>query len=141
VGVHDPDAEPLDIRRIDGSVGEGPFEPREPKHQVWLRARDPLPDDQRLHQVVLAYASDMTLLGTALRPHGVGWRQIQSASLDHAMWFHRPIDANAWHLFDQVSPSASGGRGMNFGSLYSADGALVATCAQEGLMRMLKPKA
>lgn len=137
----DPDAEPLEIRRVGGHVGDGPTESREPNQQVWIRARDPLPNDQRLHQVVLAYASDMTLLGTALRPHGVGWDQVQSASLDHAMWFHRPIDANAWHLFDQESPSASGGRGMNLGSLYGADGALVATCAQEGLMRRLKPKA
>lgn len=134
----DPDAEPLEIRRLDGPNDQGVSEPRQ---QVWMRARDPLPADQRLQQVVLAYASDMTLLGTSLRPHGVHWSQLQSASLDHAMWFHRPIDANAWHLFDQESPSASGGRGMNFGYLYDPEGRLVATCAQEGLMRRLKPKA
>ena len=134
----DPDAEPLEIRRLDGRNGEGVGEPRQ---QVWLRARDALPADQKLHQVVLAYASDMTLLGTALRPHGVHWSQLQSASLDHAMWFHRPVDAAAWHLFDQESPSASAGRGMNFGYLYDPQGRLVATCAQEGLMRRLKPKA
>lgn len=135
----DPDAEPLEIRRVDPRSGQGD-PPAEPRQQVWMRAREPLPADQRLHQVVLAYASDMTLLGTSLRPHGVHWSELQSASLDHAMWFHRPIDANAWHLFDQESPSASGGRGMNFGYLYEPSGALVATCAQEGLMRRLKPR-
>lgn len=135
----DPDAYPLEIRRMDGRPGPGGGGlPGSARQQVWLRATDPLPADQRLQQVVLAYASDMTLLGTSLRPHGVHWSELQSASLDHAMWFHRPIDANAWHLFDQESPSASGGRGMNLGYLYHADGALVATCAQEGLMRRLK---
>ncbi|WP_374573755.1 acyl-CoA thioesterase [Phenylobacterium sp.] len=133
----DPDVEPLEIRRAGGHVARG-GPPLEPRQQVWMRARDRLPADQKIHQVVLAYASDMTLLGTSLRPHGVHWDELQSASLDHAMWFHRPIDANAWHLFDQESPSASGGRGMNFGYLYGPGGVLVATCAQEGLMRRLK---
>jgi acyl-CoA thioesterase-2 len=137
----DPDADPLEIRRLGGHSGQGDESSRDPSHRVWIRARDPLPDDQRLHQIVLAYASDMTLLGTSLRPHGVRWDELQSASLDHAMWFHRPVDANAWHLFDQFSPSASGGRGMNLGYLYNADGALAATCAQEGLMRLRKPQA
>jgi acyl-CoA thioesterase-2 len=134
----DPDVRPLEIRRADGRSGHGEAKSRSAQQQVWIRARDPVPDDQRLQQVVLAYASDMTLLGTSLRPHGVHWDQLQSASLDHAMWFHRPINANAWHLFDQNSPSTSGGRGMNLGYLYDAGGALVATCAQEGLMRMRK---
>ena len=137
----DPDAWHLEVRRVDGHSGRGDGTPRSSTQQVWIRATDPVPDDQRMQQVVLAYASDWTLLGTSLRPHGVHWDQLQSASLDHAMWFHRPIDANAWHLFDQLSPSTSGGRGMNLGYLYNADGSLVATCAQEGLMRMRKPKA
>ena len=96
-----------------------------------------------MHQVILAYASDMSLLGTSIRPHGVSWQTpgVQTASLDHAMWFHRPTDFNEWHLYHQESPSASGGRGHNLGYIYRAsDGALVATCAQEGLMRMRKGK-
>jgi acyl-CoA thioesterase-2 len=137
----DPDADPLEIRRVGGRSGTSEPDTRDARQQVWIRAKDPLPAEQRLQQVVLAYLSDMTLLGTALRPHGVSWEDLQSASLDHAMWFHRPIDANGWHLFSQDSPSASGGRGMNLGYLFDARGALVATCAQEGLMRLRKPQA
>jgi len=90
----------------------------------------------------MAYASDMSLLGTAIRPHGVNWQTpgFQAASLDHAMWFHRPADFNQWHLYAQESPSASGGRGFTLGSIYAEDGTLVASTAQEGLMRMRKPK-
>ena len=87
--------------------------------------------------MILAYASDMSLLGTSVRPHGVGWGPggggLMMASLDHAMWFHRPTDFNQWHLYHQESPSASGGRGFNLGSIFRAsDGALVASyaCAQ-----------
>jgi acyl-CoA thioesterase-2 len=111
---------------------------------VWFRAKDPIGDDPHMHQVILAYASDMSLLGTSIRPHGVSWRTpgFQTASLDHAMWFHRPTNFNEWHLYQQESPSASGGRGFNLGYIYRAsDGVLVASCAQEGLMRMRKPKA
>jgi acyl-CoA thioesterase-2 len=86
----------------------------------------------------------MSLLGTSVRPHGVGWGPaggLMMASLDHAMWFHRPTDFNEWHLYHQESPSASGGRGFNLGYIYRAsDGALVASCAQEGLMRVRKPR-
>jgi len=96
-----------------------------------------------MHQVILAYASDMSLLGTGIRPHGVNWQTpgMQTASLDHAMWFHRLTDFNEWHLYHQESPSASGGRGFNLGHIYRAsDGALVASCAQEGLMRQRAAK-
>ncbi|WP_337185734.1 acyl-CoA thioesterase II [Phenylobacterium sp.] len=133
--------QPIEMRSVGGRHDSVKPEPREPDQQVWFRARHPIGPDPHMHQVILAYASDMSLLGTAIRPHGVSWRTpgFQSASLDHAMWFHRPTDFNQWHLYVQESPSASGGRGFNLGYIYRAsDGALVASCAQEGLMRMRK---
>jgi len=135
-------AQPIEMRTVGGRMDHRP-EPREPVQQVWFRAKDPIGADPHMHQVILAYASDMSLLGTALRPHGVNWQTpgFQTASLDHAMWFHRPTDFNEWHLYHQVSPSASGGRGFNLGYIYRAsDGVLVASCAQEGLMRQKTPK-
>jgi acyl-CoA thioesterase-2 len=113
-----------------------------PQSKVWLRAHDPIGDDQRMHQAILAYASDMSLLATAMRPHGLKFDTpgFQPASLDHAMWFHHPLNFNNWHLYDLDSPSASGGRGFIRGSIFTADGTLVASVAQEGLMRMRRPK-
>jgi acyl-CoA thioesterase-2 len=134
--------QPIEMRTVGGRFDVAAPEPRAPRQQVWFRAKDTIADPH-LHQVILAYASDMSLLGTAIRPHGVSWRTpgFQSASLDHAMWFHRPTDFNQWHLYAQESPSASGGRGFNLGHIYRAsDGALVASCAQEGLMRMRKAR-
>ncbi|MBS0332276.1 MAG: acyl-CoA thioesterase II [Proteobacteria bacterium] len=112
--------------------------PKEPVSQNWFRCATPIGDDAHMHQVILAYASDMNLLSTAMRPHGIHWQTpgFQSASLDHAMWFHRPTDFNQWHLYVHDSPSASDGRGLIRGAIYSEDGALVASVAQEGLMRM-----
>jgi acyl-CoA thioesterase II len=136
--------QPIEMRTVGGRFDVGNPEPREPNQQVWFRAKDAIEGHDHMHQVILAYASDMSLLGTAVRPHGVSWRTpgFQSASLDHAMWFHQPTDFNEWHLYHQESPSASGGRGFNLGYIYRAsDGALVASCAQEGLMRMRKPRA
>jgi acyl-CoA thioesterase-2 len=97
---------------------------------VWLRAVAPLPDDIPFQQAVLAYASDMSLLSTAMRPHGVNWRTpgLQTASLDHAIWFHRPSNFNDWHLYDQKSPSASGSRGFNLGEIYNAGGMRTTGC-------------
>jgi len=117
-------------------------EKRAPFQNGWMRARDALPDDLRLHQCVLAYLSDWSLLDTSLMPHGVSYTQanVQSASLDHAMWFHRPFRADEWLLFVQDSPSASGARGFNRGLIYSRDGALVASVAQEGLIRVHRAK-
>jgi acyl-CoA thioesterase-2 len=111
---------------------------REAHQTVWFRANAPLPDGPALHQCVLAYASDMTLLDTALLPHGftLFTPQLQLASLDHAMWFHRPFRADEWLLYVQDSPSASGGRGFNRGTVFRRDGALVASAAQEGLIRV-----
>ncbi|QNE17421.1 acyl-CoA thioesterase II [Kribbella qitaiheensis] len=105
--------------------------------QFWIRAAGKLPDDSALHACVLAYASDLTLLGASLLPHGIiiGDRRIQPASLDHALWFHRPFRADEWLLYDQASPSASGARGFATGRLFSQDGRLVASVAQEGLIR------
>ena len=128
---------PIELRPVDrGDI----FAPqRRPPHQsVWVRATGPLPADTALNQCVLAYASDMTLLDTSLLPHGIGWfsDKIQMASLDHAMWFHRPFRADDWLLYVQDSPSASGARGFNRGLIYSRDGRLVASVAQEGLMRL-----
>ncbi|MDP3591569.1 acyl-CoA thioesterase II [Phenylobacterium sp.] len=114
--------------------------PGEPKSDTWMRAVAPIGDEARMHQVILAYASDMNLLSTAMRPHGVAWQTpgLQSASLDHAMWFHKPSNFNDWHLYTQDSPSASGGRGFVRGAIYDAKGELVASVAQEGLMRLKK---
>jgi len=133
---------PIEMRPVDGGfffMGKNP-PPRDPENQVWFRARDPIGDDVRMQQVILAYASDMSLLSVAMRPHGVHWqtRGLQSASLDHAMWFHKPTNFNDWHLYAQDSPSASGGRGFIRGAIYSQSGELVASVAQEGLVRMRK---
>jgi acyl-CoA thioesterase II len=105
--------------------------------QFWIRAAGKLPDDQALHSCVLAYASDLTLLGASLLPHQViiGDPRIQPASLDHAMWFHRSFRADEWLLYDQASPSASGARGFATGRLFTVDGTLVASVVQEGLIR------
>ena len=108
------------------------------RFHVWIRATGPLPDDPEIHQAVLAYASDMTLLDTSLMPHGqtVFDKSIQAASLDHALWFHRPFRADEWLLYAQDTPSASGARGFSRGSIYKQDGTLVASVAQEGLVRI-----
>jgi acyl-CoA thioesterase-2 len=111
--------------------------PMPPQFHVWMRATGPLPDDPAIHQCVLAYATDMTLLDTALVPHGrtVLDPGIQAASLDHALWFHRPFRADEWLLYAQDTPSASGARGFSRGLIFRQDGALVASVAQEGLIR------
>ena len=104
--------------------------------QVWLKTAEPLPDDPLLHVCVLAYASDLTLLHSSLAPHHPdGTPPIQMASLDHAMWFHRPFRADEWLLYDQHSPSASGARGLATGRLFTQAGVLTASVVQEGLIR------
>jgi len=128
---------PIELRPVDPSEWTHP-EKRPPYQSIWMRATAPLPDDRALQQCVLAYASDMTLLDTALLPHNIDWfsGRVQMASIDHAMWFHRPFRADEWLLYTQDAPSASGARGFNRGMIYSADGRLVASVAQEGLMRL-----
>jgi acyl-CoA thioesterase-2 len=110
----------------------------EPVQQVWFRATGVLPDDPAIHKCVLAYASDMMLLDTSLYPHGRSLfdRDLQVASLDHALWFHRPFRADDWLLYAQESPSASGARGFTRGSVFTPDGIHVASVAQEGLIRV-----
>ncbi|MFC5586557.1 acyl-CoA thioesterase II [Nitratireductor kimnyeongensis] len=109
-----------------------------PRQDVWIRATGPVPDDRALQAAVLAYLSDMTLLDTSTFAHGRNGfdPDIQMASLDHAMWFHRPHRLDEWLLYTQDSPSAQGARGFSRGSLYALDGTLVASVAQEGLVRL-----
>ncbi len=128
---------PIEIRPINPV---NPFAPvkQEAKRYHWMRAQNRLPDDPFLHQCILAFASDFALMGTAMLPHGVSFMQnnMQAASLDHAMWFHRDFRIDEWLLYDMDGPNASASRGMNFGRIFSQDGRLVATVAQEGLMRL-----
>jgi acyl-CoA thioesterase II len=132
---------PIDIRYVDDppwiSRDSGP---RDARSRVWMRADGVLPEDDLLHVCVLAYASDMTLLDSVLARHGVAWRldQVKGASLDHAMWFHRPFRADDWILYDCTSPSASNNRGLAIGRFFARDGRLLATVVQEGLMRLIR---
>jgi acyl-CoA thioesterase-2 len=111
------------------------------RFHVWIRATGKLPDDPAIHQCVLAYASDMTLLDSALIPHGrtVFEKEIMAASLDHALWFHRPFRADEWLLYAQDSPNMGGARGFSRGLIFASDGTLVASVAQEGLVRERRP--
>jgi acyl-CoA thioesterase-2 len=107
-----------------------------------MRADGTLPNDHVLHTCIVTYASDMTLLDTALLPHGIGWTdgKVQMASLDHAMWFHRPFKADEWMLYDQASLSTSSSRGLAGGAIFSRDGELVVSVVQEGLIRLVGKK-
>jgi len=111
--------------------------PGPPRRAVWFRAAGTLPADPALHRYLLAYASDFHLLATAMYPHGVSWLMpsMQVASLDHAMWFHRPFRLDDWFLYAMDSPSSSGARGLVRGRFFTRDGCLVASVMQEGLMR------
>ena len=113
-------------------------EPRPAVKHVWVRAAGTMPDDPLQHQAVLAYASDYGLLSTALLPHGLSFQQprVQAATLDHALWFHRPCRVDDWLLYASDSPSASGARGFTRGSLYTRGGTLAASVTQEGLTRV-----
>jgi acyl-CoA thioesterase-2 len=128
---------PIDFRPVDPV---DPFRParRDPAKHVWFRAVGQMPEDTLRHQAVLAYASDYGLLGTALLPHGLTFQrpELQAATLDHAVWFHRPFRADDWLLYSTDSPIATGARGFTRGSLYDREGRLVASVAQEGLLRM-----
>jgi acyl-CoA thioesterase-2 len=117
-------------------------EPRAPQQYVWIRVARPLPDDPAIHRAALAYLSDMTLLDTALVAHGRTLFEggIQVASLDHALWFHRPFRADEWLLYAQDSPNTGGSRGLTRGLLYARDKRLVASVAQEGLIRIRPEK-
>jgi acyl-CoA thioesterase II len=127
---------PIDVRIVDASRYMS-REPRVPQQSIWLRSNGPLSDSPYIHQAILAYASDFTLLDTALVAHGklLFDADVQLASLDHAMWFHRPFRADDWLLYTQDSPSASAARAYCRGSVYDRQGRLVASTVQEGLMR------
>ncbi len=129
----------LDIRYLGNSrrgLADDPDHPA--RSQLWIRVNGDLDDDPQQHVAAFTYASDMTLLGATLVPHDVtlGTRGMQAASLDHTIWFHRPFRADEWLLYDQSSPSASGARGLAIGRVFAEDGRLVATVAQEGLIRL-----
>ncbi|MEC3973913.1 acyl-CoA thioesterase [Amycolatopsis sp. H20-H5] len=130
---------PIDLRYVN----DPPWVTRQTgahpaRNQVWMRADGKLGDEQLLHVCVLTYASDMTLLDSVLARHGVYWDLdgVVGASLDHALWFHRPFRADEWFLYDSASPSASGARGLAQGRFFAAVGTLIATVVQEGLLRV-----
>jgi len=131
---------PIEIRSMPGEDMFQEAKKKPPYKYMWMKAVDRLPDDISLHQAILAYASDMGLLSTSLNPHRLSFASgnFQSASLDHAMWFHRPFRADEWMLYSTDSPSASNARGFNRGSVYTEKGVLVASAVQEGLMRVVK---
>jgi len=128
---------PIDVKFVN------PVDPYKPKPQlphrhIWFKASGQLPDDPHLHRTFLAYVSDLYVLGTALLPHGLSFRQrnLQGASIDHAMWFHRDFRADDWLLYQLDSPFTGGARGLGRGNIFSRDGQLVATVIQEGLIRL-----
>lgn len=129
---------PIEIRPTNQAL---PFSKQEPstQHSVWFRARHPIGDNPIMHLATLAFASDMGLLSTCMRPHGINWHtpNLMSASLDHSLWFHEPvISADEWMLYVMDTPWAGGARGFNRGSIYARDGRLIASATQEGLMRL-----
>jgi acyl-CoA thioesterase-2 len=131
---------PIDVRYIGEPGWTRPGErPADARQRVWLRIDGKLPDDPLVHACALTFASDMTLLDAVLSTHGEVWGKggYVGASLDHALWFHRPFRADEWLLYDCTSPSASGARGLANGRLYTADGRLIASAVQEGLLRRI----
>jgi acyl-CoA thioesterase-2 len=143
-GLEDPQAvfwskeKAIDQRHVEGAIYIRPGRQLAAQQSVWLKAVGQMPDDPLLHAAVLAYSSDYALLEPVLRRHGLAWsdRRLRAASLDHAMWFHRPGRADDWTLYTQSSPSASGGRGLAAGRMFNTDGILIATVAQEGMLRV-----
>lgn len=127
----------IDVRHVDGPLFVEPAATRTPRQAVWMRVQGRLPDDPALHRAVLAYASDLSILEPIMRRHGLAWGTpgMKSASLDHAMWWHRDGRADEWVLYTQDSPSAQGGRGLAFGHMFDREGHLLATVAQEGMVR------
>jgi acyl-CoA thioesterase-2 len=119
------------VQRAHGPRGDGP-------HRIWLRADGRLPDDPLIHVCALTFASDLTLVETVLVHHGlaIGLDPVVTASLDHAMWFHRPFRADEWFLYDMASPSASGGRGLAMGRIYALDGRHIVSVVQEAMLRV-----
>ena len=133
---------PFELRPVDGEGDPFAPPPSAPRRSVWLRTVERLPDDPALHAYLLAYASDHSFITTALLPHGVTWLTpgMQVASLDHVMWFHQPFRVDEWLLHVMDSPAAHGGRGLVRGRVFTQDGRLVASTAQEGLIRRRTPR-
>lgn len=133
---------PVEMRAVEGRHWMNPV-PAPPRSHSWFKTVAALPDDPSIHRAILAYASDMTLLGTCALPHGLSWArgEVVSASLDHAVWFHEPFRADEWLLYATDSPWSGGGRGFNRGRIFTRDGRLVASVAQEGMIRKVTPKA
>ena len=135
---HIAESRPIELRPVESNmfVDAGPEQVA--TNHVWMRAVERLPDDPLLHAAVLAYSSDYSLLEPVLRRHGLVWsdRRLRVASLDHSMWFHRDVRVDDWLLYAQQSPSAVSGRGLSIGEIFSQDGTLVATTAQEGMVRV-----
>jgi acyl-CoA thioesterase-2 len=138
---HIREKRPIEQRHVEVTHYVDPAPEHVSAQNVWMRAIGELPDDALLHSAVLAYASDYSLLEPVLRRHGLTWGnpRLRMASLDHSMWFHRPVRADDWILYTQQSPSATSGRGLGIGHMFTRDGRLVATTAQEGMVR-LKPE-
>ena len=132
---------PVEMRPVEPIDFLSP-KPRPPVEHIWFKVCDRLPDDHRLHACLLAYMSDFNLLNTATQPHAGKFPvdELTMASIDHAMWFHREVRADEWLLYSIDSPSASGARGFARGSVFDRDGALVASTAQEGLIRVSAPR-
>lgn len=131
-------ARPFDLRHVDEPVYLRPAKKQVADQMVWFKTISELPQDPLLHTAALAYASDYTILESVLRKHGLSWAHpgLSAASLDHALWFHAVPNLNDWHLYVQHSPAAMGGRGLSQGKIYSQSGKLIATAAQEGMIRI-----
>jgi acyl-CoA thioesterase-2 len=127
--------QPIEIRACDPDSSD-PDLHLPPLRRVWMRPRGPIPEDPLLHAALLVYASDRTLAGTIARPHGLTWGRRVAASLDHAVWLHRPVRFDDWILYVTSSPAAHAARGIVFGAMYSRDGTRIASVAQEGLVRI-----
>ena len=127
-----------DVRHVESPLFLPSDDAKVPQQGVWMRLRAPLPDDQRVHRAALAYLSDMTIQESILRAHGLHWSLagLKVASLDHAMWWHRPARVDEWLLYMQESPNARGGRGLAQGRIFTRDGELVASVAQEIMVRV-----
>ncbi|MCU1407404.1 MAG: tesB [Glaciihabitans sp.] len=129
---------PFDMRHVPSPIYFSVEGEHVPHQAVWFKAIAPLPDDKNLHRAALAYASDYSILEPIMRAHGIAWGTpgLKAASLDHAMWWHRFARVDDWLLYVQESPNARGGRGLSLGRIYSRDGMLVASVAQEGMVRV-----
>lgn len=131
-------ASPVDVRHVSSPVYTSVEGPHVPRQAVWMKLRRPITDDPAVHRAALAYLSDLTIQETILRAHGVAWNApgLRVASLDHAMWWHRPGRVDDWLLYVQESPNARGGRGLSTGRVYTRDGVLLASVAQEVMVRV-----